>query len=110
VGGGAIAHALHILRCWNADLKRLEEALPRLKDVPTLLIWGDRDVAVWPSSAEKLKHNFTRAELVMLPGVGHLPYEEVPADFNRALLRFLSAAAGDERLEWDETSAQSRSS
>jgi pimeloyl-ACP methyl ester carboxylesterase len=27
----------------------------------------------------------------MLPGVGHLPYEESPTEFNRLLIEFLTA-------------------
>ena len=110
IAGGAIEHALRILRCWNADIRELEQQLPRLCDVPTLLIWGDRDVAVWPSSAEKLKRHFKDATLVMMSGVGHLSYEELPAEFNRVLLDFLTLRAGRERLEWDETSAHRSSS
>jgi pimeloyl-ACP methyl ester carboxylesterase len=30
------------------------------------------------------------SKLVMMPGVGHLPYEEAPEEFNRVLLEFLS--------------------
>jgi pimeloyl-ACP methyl ester carboxylesterase len=110
IAGGAIEHALRILRCWNPDIQELEQQLPRLSDVPTLLIWGKRDVAVWPSSAEKLKSHFRRAELVIMPGVGHLPYEEVPAEFDRVLLEFLARGTGREQIEWDETSAQRSSS
>jgi pimeloyl-ACP methyl ester carboxylesterase len=42
-------------------------------------------------SAEPLRRNFRNAELVALAGIGHLPYEEAPADFNRALIDFLTA-------------------
>jgi pimeloyl-ACP methyl ester carboxylesterase len=32
---------------------------------------------------------------VMMRGVGHLPYEEVPEEFNRVLLEFLHPPTGD---------------
>jgi pimeloyl-ACP methyl ester carboxylesterase len=86
---GVVAHGVDILRSWNRDLKELESVLPRIADIPTLLIWGDRDAAVDPASAARLKAQFQHCELVMLEGVGHLPYEEAPDEFNRAVLRFL---------------------
>ena len=54
------------------------------------MIWGDRDVAVYPASAVPLKAQLRNARLLMLEGVGHLPYEEVPEEFNRAVAVFLS--------------------
>ena len=33
--------------------------------------------------------NFHDCRLTTFPGAGHLPYEEVPEDFNRALVTFL---------------------
>lgn len=80
-----------ILDNWNTDLAELERELPRLRPISTLLLWGDRDRAVSPRSAERLRACFDRAQLVVLPGVGHLPYEEVPEDFDRAITHFLAA-------------------
>jgi pimeloyl-ACP methyl ester carboxylesterase len=63
--------------------------LPKIAHVPTLLMWGTADGAVYPTSAENLKQNFQDCRLTTFPGAGHLPYEEVPEDFNRALVAFL---------------------
>ncbi len=90
---GTIAHALAIARCWHADLRQLESALPSIAHIPTLLMWGSRDRAVLPSSARTLAAHFKRAELVMLDGVGHLPYEEVPEEFNRIVIKYLGQEA-----------------
>jgi len=87
---GAFQHAVSILRSWNRDLRELESVLPRIADIPTLLIWGDCDAAVDPASAARLKAQFRQCEIVMLEGVGHLPYEEAPDEFNRAVIQFLS--------------------
>ncbi|MGA7560692.1 MAG: alpha/beta fold hydrolase [Terriglobales bacterium] len=84
-------HAAHILKNWAADLAELESALPKIRDYPTLLIWGTKDRAVDFRSAEPLRQNFRDARLVAFEGVGHLPYEEVPEDFNRALVDFFKA-------------------
>lgn len=91
----ALRHALRIVRIWTADLAALEAALPKIRDYPTLLIWGTRDRAVEFRSAEPLRQNFRNARLVAFEGVGHLPYEEAPEDFNRALVAFLTEGKGN---------------
>lgn len=85
-------HAGHILKSWTRDLAELERALPKICDYPTMLIWGKKDRAVDFTSAEPLRCNFRNVQLVALEGVGHLPYEEAPQDFNRALIGFLTAS------------------
>jgi len=86
----AFRHAGRIIKNWTADLAELESALPKIRDYPTLLIWGTKDRAVDFRSAEPLRRNFRNARLVAFEGVGHLPYEEAPEDFNRALVEFLT--------------------
>ena len=71
------------------DLRLIESVLPAVKSVPALLLWGDRDVAVEPASAKELHRRWDNSELVMMDGVGHMPYEEVPEEFNRIALDFL---------------------
>lgn len=82
-------HAQRIVQTWTADLADLERALPKIRDYPTLLIWGKRDRAVSFRSAERLCQNFRDCRLIAFDGVGHLPYEEAPEEFNRALIAFL---------------------
>jgi len=85
-----LRHAGRIVKSWTADLVELEFALPKIRECPTLLVWGTKDRAVDFRSAEPLRRNFRDARLVTLEGVGHLPYEEAPEDFNRALVEFLA--------------------
>jgi len=86
-------HAAHILANWRSDLKELESALPKIRDYPTLLIWGTKDRAVHFLSAEPLRCNFRDVRLIAFEDVGHLPYEEASAEFNAALIEFLTAGA-----------------
>jgi pimeloyl-ACP methyl ester carboxylesterase len=88
----ALRHGSLVVRKWAADLEELERVLPMIRDYPTLLIWGTRDRAVCFQSAEPLRRNFRDARLVAFEGVGHLPYEEAPEEFNRALVEFLTGA------------------
>jgi pimeloyl-ACP methyl ester carboxylesterase len=87
---GLFDHALGIVRTWTPDLRELEATLPKLASIPTLLMWGSKDSAVYASSAERLAKYFPNSELVVFPGIGHLPYEECPEEFNRALIEFLT--------------------
>ncbi len=87
---GLFEHGLKIVRAWTEDLAELETVLPKLASVPTLLLWGGDDPAVYVSSARRLAQFFLKPQTVIFPGVGHLPYEECPEEFNRALLEFLA--------------------
>lgn len=86
---GSYEYALSVARSWNDDLKELESVLPRIANIPTLLTWGSEDTAVDPASAAQLKKCFRDCLLVIFEGVGHLPYEEAPDEFNRAVTEFL---------------------
>jgi pimeloyl-ACP methyl ester carboxylesterase len=90
---GAMLHGGRVLKTWTSDIAAVQKALPKLRDCPTLLIWGTKDRAVDYRSAEPLRRNFRNARLVTLEGVGHLPYEEAPEEFNRALIDFLKDSA-----------------
>jgi pimeloyl-ACP methyl ester carboxylesterase len=53
-------------------------------------MWGSEDPAVCVSSMEPLARHFANVRTVVFPGVGHLPYEECPEEFNRELINFLT--------------------
>jgi len=86
---GSFEHLLCIVRSWHRDLALIEQSLPGISEVSTLLLWGARDKAVFPSSAHQLQARLRSSALVLMRGVGHLPYEEVPEEFNRAVCDFL---------------------
>ena len=84
---GTIDHALKIAHCLRHDLRDITAV--QIAHIPALLVWGDRDRAVLPKSAPLLKAQFSNAELKIINGSGHLPYEEFPDEFNRTVLDFL---------------------
>lgn len=86
---GALRYGLGVLRSWNNDLRELQSVLPRIAHLPTLLIWGSADAAVAPRSATPLCRQFRDCRSLVFEGVGHLPYEEDPQEFNRAVVEFL---------------------
>jgi pimeloyl-ACP methyl ester carboxylesterase len=88
---GFLEYGVKIAGHWTALLRDLKGALPNATHYPTLLMWGERDRAVYVSSAEPLRKQFPNSDLIVFPGIGHLPYEEAADDFNRALICFLTA-------------------
>ena len=87
----AYEYPLSIVRCWQEDMRKLEAGLPRIAGIPTLLMWGSRDRVISPRTAAQLRRQFRNCRLLILEGVGHLPYEETPEEFNRVVLEFLES-------------------
>jgi len=69
----------------EADLR---DVLGRI-DVPTLLLYGDRDVRAPSAVREGLRDGIPGSRLVVLPGVGHVSCIEAPQQFNHAVRDFL---------------------
>ena len=86
---GAYDYALSIVRGWQENMRKLEAALPRISDLPTLLLWGSQDRVIPLRTVSPLQRQFRNVRLLVLEGAGHLPYEEMPQHFNRAVLDFL---------------------
>ena len=59
--------------------------------VPVLVVVGAEDTLTPPAESEKMRHALPAAELVVIPGAGHLACLEDPPAFNAALGRFLSS-------------------
>jgi pimeloyl-ACP methyl ester carboxylesterase len=87
---GTVEHVLAILRGWSVDMAALKDALPRIADLPTLLVWGDRDRAVSLASGRRLERELPRSRLIVIPGGGHVVFEELPEAADRLLRDWLS--------------------
>jgi pimeloyl-ACP methyl ester carboxylesterase len=68
----------------QADLR---DVLPTIA-VPTLLIWGDCDARSPLGVTDQFREAIPHAELVLIPGAGHVSNLEQPGPFNDALRRF----------------------
>lgn len=88
---GTIDHVLQIVRRWSADMKILRSVLSRVATKPVLLIWGDCDRAVGLNSARDLQHKLPQSRLLVLPGVGHIAFEEMPDICNQAMSDWIVA-------------------
>jgi pimeloyl-ACP methyl ester carboxylesterase len=103
---GTVPHILAVLRGWFSDMTRLEALLPGIAEMPTMLVWGDRDCAVDPASAKELGRILRRSELRVVAGGGHIVFEELPEEANRLLGEWIRRRAAD--ADQGETTLQPR--
>jgi len=94
---GTVDHVLQIVQRWGVDMGLLRSVLTDVASKPTLLIWGDRDRAVGLNSARELQRTLPQSSLIVLPGVGHIPFEEMPEICNQAMRDWLSGPLPSER-------------
>jgi magnesium chelatase accessory protein len=86
-----IQGALRLMAHWK--LRPLLDDLPYL-DVPALFVVGENDYATPPRDIEAAARRLKSAEIVRLPGLGHLAHEEDPHAVAEVVRRF----AGDLNL------------
>jgi magnesium chelatase accessory protein len=72
----------------NWDLGPLVRDMPHLP-ARLILVTGSRDGMVPPSESFRVRDLFPKAELVSLPGLGHLAHEERPAEIATLLDRIV---------------------
>jgi 4,5:9,10-diseco-3-hydroxy-5,9,17-trioxoandrosta-1(10),2-diene-4-oate hydrolase len=93
---GTMDHVMQIVQRWFVDMGLLRSALAGLAAKPTLLIWGDRDRAVGLTSGRELQRLLPQSSLMVLPGVGHIAFEEMPEICNQAMRDWLSKPLASE--------------
>jgi pimeloyl-ACP methyl ester carboxylesterase len=72
----------------RASAEDVRDVLPHI-DVPTLLVYGDRDVRAPLAVAKALHAGISGSRLVVLPDAGHVCNVEAPNEFNDAVRGFL---------------------
>ncbi len=72
----------------RASAENVRDVLAHIS-VPTLLVYGDKDVRAPLAVAEDLHAAISGSTLVVLPDAGHLSNIEAPEAFNRAVRNFL---------------------
>jgi pimeloyl-ACP methyl ester carboxylesterase len=60
---------------------------------PTLILWGELDQLIPLGDGQRFAADIEQAELVLLPGLGHVPHEEDPVASVNAVRGFLSGDA-----------------
>jgi pimeloyl-ACP methyl ester carboxylesterase len=77
------------LKVWGADTPDYISMLPEIQQ-PSLVISGDNDYVVPLADSERLNTELPNAELVVLTNCGHVPQEECPESFEKAIAPWLS--------------------
>lgn len=70
--------------------------------VPTLLIWGDSDTRSPLNVARQFEDAIPSADLVVIPGAGHVSNLEQPGAFNEAVRKFCRDHPPSERSAGDQ--------
>jgi pimeloyl-ACP methyl ester carboxylesterase len=73
----------------NAEQNADTSALASIK-TPTLLMWGDHDVLVPHTLAEKFQNAMANDTLILYTNMGHIPMEEMPERSVRDAMYFLN--------------------
>jgi len=82
-------------RLWETEIFEhfdMRPLLPKLT-MPTLVLTGEQDFITGPVCSAELGEGISGAEVVVLPGVGHMTFVEAPERFSNAVLSFLGIEA-----------------
>jgi epoxide hydrolase 4 len=89
---GALTAAINyyraMLRRWPDEAQDLRRRLRRI-DVPSLVIWGERDPYLGVELLEGLERWAPGAKVIRLPQSGHFCHQEAPERINQALIGWL---------------------
>lgn len=71
--------------------ERVRDSSARIRaiEAPTLILWGAEDQAVPPADGERFHGDMPGSKLIVYPGVGHVPMEEIPGESSRDAAAFL---------------------
>jgi haloalkane dehalogenase len=76
------------IRGSSAFLAQVEQGLAALADKPTLIVWGDADIAFKQKELQRFEGLFPRHQTVPLPGAGHYIQEDAPEEIAAAIQRW----------------------
>jgi pimeloyl-ACP methyl ester carboxylesterase len=79
---------------WKATMKGMMSADYQTElnkiNIPTLIIWGDKDLITPESDQDKLVTLVRHSKLLVYKGVGHAVHWEEPVRFSNDLLNFIN--------------------
>ncbi len=92
--GNREATMVRFARGWDTSMADQARTIA----APTLVLFGAEDRLINPSAAQSFAERLPDDEVVLLPGIGHLPMEEAPDATATAIRRFLGARGLGPRL------------
>ena len=72
----------------TAWLAEVEEGLASLRDLPTLIVWGRKDIAFRKPELARFEELFPHHRTVLLPEAGHYIQDDAPAEVVAAIREF----------------------
>lgn len=66
-------------------LEHVEDGMVSLQDLPSLLLWGDRDIAFREKEKQRWASLLPTVRVVDVPGAGHWPQSDAPGTFVEAI-------------------------
>ncbi len=69
----------------------VEAGLPKLAHLPTLIVWGDADIAFRPQELHRLQRSFPNHTTVVLAGAGLYTESDAPQEFAAAFLDWVDS-------------------
>jgi haloalkane dehalogenase len=69
-------------------LAEVEKGLSRLRALPTLIVWGDRDIAFRDTERRRFEELFPKHRTVELEGAGHFVQEDAAPEIVEAIRRW----------------------
>jgi pimeloyl-ACP methyl ester carboxylesterase len=81
---------------WEATLEAMTSDRPRdlgSIECPVRIAWGSRDTLLFPRQADRFVREIPGAELVRLPGLGHVPMGDDPEAVANAIVEFTARHA-----------------
>jgi pimeloyl-ACP methyl ester carboxylesterase len=73
--------------------RKLPDGSDRIRDIqiPSLIMWGEEDAWIPLEHSRRFQEDLSQSRLVVYPGAGHAPMEEIPEITAHDVRRFLSA-------------------
>jgi len=76
-------------------LADIEDHLPLLAQLPTLIVWADSDVAFSDKDRKRLENNFPNHTTVIVHGAGHYVASDAADEMSQAIRDWWNGPAGD---------------
>ncbi len=76
-----LPNAKHAFKSTLENSTNTQIGLTRLKmidDIPTLILWGEKDAAIPLSYSQKFKDILKKSQISIIPDTGHVPFVEKP--------------------------------
>jgi pimeloyl-ACP methyl ester carboxylesterase len=86
---------------WESTLQAMHADQPRelgTIQCPVRIVWGTRDTLLLPRQADRFVREIPNAELVRLPGLGHVPMGDDPEAVSDSILEFTARHAREKTV------------